>query len=192
MQVELDFYPKPLLKLPTLGTENSCYFHAILQGCNPSYQERKSAEYRTQLARILRNLIAEKLASTTEDGTLSYSKLSVANFDYEDYTLKNLISTLKSCEPVDHSFQEIICDILGIDIYLLGEKDWDIYRLANEEKLYIKGRKSVILTYQESSIIGHYSLLGRMGKNGTIQTLFDPNDELVECLKERIRLFKNE
>lgn len=169
-----------------LGTQNSCYFHAVLRAYNESYIENENVDYRTGMARTLRNLLAEKLDSRNIQGERIYDLLSQGTFKsyseaVPEYSLDQMISMLTGNEQVDHRFQELLCEVLELDIYMVDGKTRDIYRLCNEE-IYIKNRPSVVLIYEP----GHYSLLGRPDED-RVMTKFSPNDELIKALKLRIR-----
>jgi len=191
---KLSFSDIPTVIVETLGTENSCYFHSVLLGCNPSYQERDNVSYRTSLARTLRNYLAEKLDSVTVEGVRIYDTLSEGNLKhYSDaiksvddrFTLSGMIRVLKSNSPVDHTFQELICDTLEIDVYLISQDTRDVYSVCQEKNLYIKNRPSIILCYEHSESTGHYSLLGVVRENKLI-TCFDPDDRIIEEIKKRL------
>ena len=181
----------PTVKIPILGTENSCYFHAILRGYYRCYIDEKTVEGRTKIARFFRNILADELESVDDSGKRVYDKLSRGSLsEYSRsftpdigwrYTLKGMKELLKSNHPVDHSFQELICDALDIDIYLIDEKSRDHY-YTSEDEIYFKGRDSLILSYSP----GHYSLIGvKTGKG--VKTLFDPDDDIIIELFRRIK-----
>lgn len=183
---ELDFYPsKKIYRISTLGTENSCYFHAILRAYNPTYIENEDVSFRTQMARTLRNLLAEKLDSYTLSGVKIYDTLSQGTFrSYSEavpeYSLSRMIEMLCGNEQVDHRFQELLCETLDIDIYILDTTSRDVYRLSNEQ-IYIKNRPSIVLLYEP----GHYSLIGMMDNKKMI-TVFDPRNDFITAIKQRI------
>lgn len=180
----------PIVKIPILGTENSCYFHAILRGYYKCYISEKTVEGRTKIARFFRNVLADELESIDEKGKKVYDKLSRGSLkEYAAsltsdiawrYTKEGMKELLRSKQPVDHSFQELICDSLDIDIYLIDEKSGDHY-YTSEDEIYFRGRESLLLSYSP----GHYSLLG-LKKGKEVQTLFDPDDEIIKILRERI------
>lgn len=182
----LGFYPSSQIhRLSVLGTENSCYFHAVLSAFNPTYKENPDVTFKTQMARTLRNLLAEKLDSYNVDGKKIYDLLSQGTFrSYSEavpeYSLPEMLNILKGNEPVDHRFQELLCDVIDIDIYILNSATRDVYHVTNE-KIYIKDRKSVVLLYEP----GHYSLIGKF-ENGEMITLFNPDHDFIKSIRQRI------
>lgn len=184
--IDFDFYKNgKIYRIETLGTENSCYFHAILQAYNPTYIENKNVTFRTQMTRTLRSLLAEKLDSCTLTGERVYDILSQGTFrSYSEavpeYSLNKMIELLNKNDPVDHRFQELLCETLNVDIYILDGTTRDVYYLSNEQ-IYIKNRPSIVLLYEP----GHYSLIGKMEKN-TMVTVFDPKSDFIKAIRERL------
>lgn len=184
---KLKFYDGSIYKISTLGTENSCYFHAALSGYNPTYIENLDVKFRTQMARTLRNLLAEKLDSYTVDGQRVYDLLSQGTLktyaeSVPGYSLKEMISILQGNEQVDHRFQELLCETVGIDVYIIDHTTREPYRLCNEE-IYIKHRSSVVILYEP----GHFSILGRRESDGDFVTKFPPNDEFILAIRKDLK-----
>lgn len=184
---KLKFYTGSIYKIPTLGSENSCYFHAALSGYNPTYIESKDIRSKTQMARTLRNLLAEKLDSYTVDGQRVYDLLSQGTLkNYAEsvpgYSLKEMIAILQGNEQVDHRFQELLCETVGIDVYIIDQSTKEPYRLCNEE-IYIKHRPSVVILYEP----GHFSILGRREDDGEFVTKFSPTDEFILAIKKDLK-----
>lgn len=184
-QFKLCFSNEILVKIPTLGSMNCCYFHAVLQALNQSYIQA-STQVKTELAITFKNLIAEKLESYNLNGVRIYDTLSQGTLEeyskqVPEYSLENMLSLLRDNEPVDHQFQEIICEIMEVDIYLLAANSRDIYKLCDEEKLYIKNRKSILILYEE----GHYSLVACI-RDEQLITVFSPQDPLIQNIRNRI------
>lgn len=183
---QLNFFPSSqIYRLSVLGTENSCYFHAVLSAYNPTYKENSDVTFRTQMARTLRNLLAEKLDSYNVNGKRIYDLLSQGTFrSYSEavpeYSLTEMLNMLKGNEPVDHRFQELLCDVLDLDIYILNSTTRDVYHVTNE-KIYIKDRTSVVLLYEP----GHYSLIGKH-ENGSMITTFEPDHDFIKAIRQRI------
>lgn len=177
-----------LYKVYTLPNEESCYFHAILHSFNSSYRENSDEKHRTKLSRQFRNLLAEKLESSDECGTLIYDTLSegtLRNFSASipKFKCSNMVKILKKNKSVDNSYHELVCDYISRDIYLISEEEQDIYKFTND-KIYIKNRPSIVLLYSHGDP-GHYSLLIEK-RNGNYISTFDTNDPLIIHIKSRL------
>ncbi len=197
-KIYFDFIPFPLIKIATLGTENSCFFHSILRASSYLYCQMKVTE-KTNYSRLVRNLLSERLEERVDDDTLVYDTLyrgELKNFaeavkDIHDYSLEGLKKTLRSNEMVDHSFQELISDALDIDIYILDEikKDYyfvgdDVCNSSSKTGVLHKNRKSIVIGYNEK--YSHYSTLGMITLDGEVTTFFDTDHILIETIKKRI------
>lgn len=209
-KIYFSFIPFPLLKIPTLGTENSCFFHSILRAYSYLYSSLSTSAEKTKYSRLVRNLLSDRLSETSENGKIVYENLyrgELQNFamnvkaanigDIPDYTLAGLQKTLRSNDMVDHSFQELISDALDIDIYILDEVKKDYYFVGDDkcisesdlnfdkkDNVLHKNRKSIIIGYNEN--FSHYSTLGMMTLDGEVTTLFDTDHILIETIKKRI------
>lgn len=173
-----------LNKIHTIG-DGSCYFHAILMAISLDYRE-SDASKRSKLAKQFRIAFSEILTDKDENGVMLYNKLSRGKL--EDYskgvtsaTLNNMIKELKSNNPVDNKYHELVSDELSKDIYIIDEITGNIYNLGSKS-IYYKNRDSILLLYNE--LMCHFELLSLEDEDGYIRTLFDTNHELINKCKE--------
>ena len=187
-------YPN-LVSVATLGDGN-CFFHSIVQGFYRPYVEgyivgtRRQVFDRFKFVRELKIEIANSLDqprklpdTTTWYDSLSRGKLLEMSKDkMPQYELKNMQTELRGHNFLNNIFHEYTSEILGLDIYLLHGDIEDVYMLGDKDLLY-KGRKSVIILYQDE----HYSTVGALKDGVTLITFFLPDDEIIIALNNRIR-----
>lgn len=181
-----------LLETPLDG---NCLIHAILGACNKVYIMGKIVNEegvvrgisRNEFARRIRYKIAEKLREVDQDGTMYYDKLS-NNYQKEfakdvvEFSLENMEKTLKSNDYLGFGYIELLADFFEIDIYLIYLKENDIYPTP-ELKYSIKGRDSVVITYDDEKL--HYETCGII-RNDSIHTYFKSTNNFVAFLKNRV------
>lgn len=176
-----------LVIVPTIGDGN-CYFHSVLRAFNTSYINAKNNLDRVNLARTFRNALADRLSETDPlTGQDYYSGLNngvLEDFSkgVKEYSKEYLTKELKSSEPVDNIYQELISDAVKKDIYIIDGETKDMYNVGSSFKLYYKGRNSIIIYYTP----GHYEVVGIKRKDGTIDTIFTPEHELIQLCNERL------
>lgn len=175
--------------------DGSCFFHAIFLGYYRPYQigyEGGRLLDRKKFVRNFRDELAKKLEEPVnpQDNnskilyqTLSNGELESIGKEVPEYSLENLQETLRTGVAVDNAFMEIVSDVLDLDIYILDAKTKDVYPIGTSGELYHKGRRTVVLLY----LPGHYELVG-IKLNNSIQTLFSPNHDFIESIRERLRL----
>lgn len=196
--LDYDLY---IIKVPPDG---SCFFHSILRAFHREYIETADSEYRNVLVKKLRHSLSEALEETNEyTNTSEYDSLgngyyrkyneAVKLVDGDTHSLESLQKELKSNNPVDHSYIEILSNHLNIDIYLISSKTGDVYLTGTDRNLLYKNRKSIILLYTP----GHYDLIGikrLTANNGPIifDTLFSCDHDLILSIKKRINHLNKE
>lgn len=187
-------FPYSLVKLDTLPTENSCFFHAILQSFHIGYRNSTSIMEKTLLTRSLRNTLAKTLQTIDESGKTVYETLSNGKLkefaeeikgETDEYTMNAMIKTLESCSMITDAFLELVSNALEIDIYVLNENTLDIYYQTNEDVLLYKGRNSIVISWKNN----HYSTIGI--RNGDkITTYFCSSHNFIEFLRQKIKTHK--
>ena len=170
-----------LVRVPAIG-DGSCFFHSILLGVSEEYSNLSQRGKRIMAANLRR-----KLAEEFDEGKyrgLSGGELEELSKHLKgtlDLTLGGLKQTLDSRDFVGQELIELVSNELDIDIYIIDLDKEDLYRLG-DPKVYIKGRKSVILGYSERA--SHYDLVGLV-EDDDIISLFSPNHEVIIKLKSR-------
>jgi hypothetical protein len=193
--IEEDFRPlklcfsdiQNLVVVPTIGDGN-CYFHSVLRSFNTSYINAKSNLERVNLARTFRNALADRLNEvdplTGQDYYCGLNNGILEDFSkgVREYSKDYLTKELKSSDPVDNIYQELISDAIKKDIYIIDGETKDMYNVGSSFKLYYKGRNSIIIYYTP----GHYEVVGIKRKDGTIDTIFTPEHELIQSCNDRL------
>lgn len=175
-----------LVIVPTINDGN-CYFHAILRAFNESYIGAKTTFDRINLARTLRNMLADRLIETDPiTGQDYYNGLLNGTIEQyargaQEYSKENLRKELLSSHPVDNIYQELISNFFNKDIYIIDGETRDIYHIDNFN-VYYKGRNSIVIYYNA----GHFEVLGVKRSNGNIETLFTPEHPLIELCRNRL------
>ena len=99
-----------------------------------------------------------------------------------EYSLENMEKELDSSSPVSNIYNEFVSNSLNIDIYILDGIKKDVYMTGTEDRLLYKDRKSVILLY----LPGHYELIGLNRKDDYVQTIFSPENSIIQRIRERM------
>lgn len=190
-----------VIKVPPDG---SCFFHSILRAFHREYIETIDPEHRNVLVKKLRQSLSEALEETNEyTNTTEYDTLgngyyrkyneAIRSVDGDTHSLESLQKELKSNNPVDHSYIEILNNHLNIDIYLISSKTGDVYLTGTDRNLLYKNRKSIVLLYTP----GHYDIIGIKRLNtidGSVifDTLFSCDHDLILSIKKRINYLSKE
>ena len=183
----------PLTVIKVIG-DGSCFFHSILRSFNKEYIESTSIENRIILVQEFRISVAEALENINLRSRLTEYK-TLGNGAYEEfsknvessegniYSLEALKKELKSSQPVNHIYIELISNYLNIDIYLISINTKDIYTTGTDLKLLYKNRNSIIILYSP----GHYDIIGikNLHDNLLFHCLFHPEHDLIKCLYKR-------
>lgn len=123
------------VRIATLG-DGSCFFHAVLKAYSPTYANNPSYRFRTEMARNLRNDLAEALSMEDIDNP-GYTYYQTANngawvdlasqdVDIVDdldqpiiYTIQGIYDLLTSDRDVGDEIYGYVADMIGIDIYVV-------------------------------------------------------------------------
>jgi len=176
-----------LVIVPTIGDGN-CFFHSVLRAFNTSYIKAGSTLERVNLARTFRNALADRLNEVDPlTGSDYYSGLNNGNLEdfskgVKEYSKESLYRELLSSDPVDNIYQELISNAVNKDIYIIDGETNDMYNVGSAYKLFYKGRNSIIIYYTP----GHYEVVGIKRKDGTIDTIFTPEHELIQICNTRL------
>jgi hypothetical protein len=178
------------IKIDTIPDGN-CYFHSILRSYCKNYINSSLLE-RIECVNKFRNYLADYLISKNDKNNIIYDTLSNSNLkffskDIQQYSLENMLSELKSNNPVDNLYQELISNVFNIDIYIVDLYKQDLYKTASDLNLLYKNRKFIILgfSYENNDSVGHYDSIG-INKDGKIYTLFSENHQISKILKKKL------
>jgi hypothetical protein len=182
---------KGVIVVSTIGDGN-CFFHAIIQGFLPIYNEGYSRDGSAPLDKRdfisnLRKDLAENLSKKKPNTNktwyeyLSRGKLKDLGKELPVCNLENMKSMLNSNKPVDNLFHEYVSEFLGIDIYILDLSKKDVYKTGEDSDILHKNRRSVVVGYSP----GHYSTVGVKYDN-TTRTSFDFDHPFIVSIKKRL------
>lgn len=189
-------YPN-MVRLKVIA-DGSCFFHAIAKSyLNPYIMEELNGEYfdRSKFIRELRRDLSIKLGAKIDPSnpkslrpydTLSRGELSNFSKTVKSYTLQNMQRELNSTNAVDNVYNEFISNELNKDIYILDMAKQDVYVTGSDDDILYKNRPSIVLLY----LPGHYELVG-IDDGEDIKTLFDPNDEFIKAIRNRMKIARN-
>ncbi len=181
-------------------TDGSCFFHAIAKSYFKPYITGKlngKPFNRKEFIKKLRKDLSIKLKTRINPSdpqspihyqVLSRGKLPEFSKSVPAYTLENMQKELDSDHSVDNVYNEFISDQLDKDIYILDMIKRDVYITGYDDEILYKGRTSIVILY----LPGHYELVG-LDNDGTVQTLFDPDHDLIRTIRgrmEAVRLAK--
>jgi len=186
--LKLNFTNFPNLHVISTIGDGNCYFHSILRAFNPNYINASTIFDRINMARNFRNALADLLSEidpiTGKDyySGLNNGKLEEISRGVKEYSKEELIKELKSSEPVDNIYQELISNCFNKDIYIIDGETKDMYNIGSAFSLYYKGRNSIVLYYTP----GHFEVIGVKRSNGNIDTIFTPEHKFIQDCKDRL------
>ncbi len=190
---------EPVVRIGSIG-DGSCFFHAVLNGYYPPYQNNNKLSYRMDLVRKLRRDIAYTLQMKDPDNhnIILWESAAKGQFsalyqqqlmglDFTDifnypvnFSLNGLQRLFNSTNYLGNEVYQYASDMLGIDIYVMRLTNKDLHVHQNTS---IKGmiRKVVIISGNGN----HYETIG-VDRNNLFQTVFDQNDPFIIALRSRI------
>lgn len=178
---------KGLARIYTLA-DGHCFFHSLLSAFDNCYLEEKVGDIpikRADLAIKLREEIAKKLQVEGVYESLYNGELAVLGKEIPEFSRDYLIKELLSNNPVSYYLNELISDFINKDIYFLDSVRRDVINLSSGN-LY-KNRKSIVILY----MTGHYELCGIIeeseNETKSVKTLFNPDDDLIVIIKNRLK-----
>jgi hypothetical protein len=201
------FYHPRLVRIQIPG-DGSCFFNAICHGQSADYLK---SQYRVKIdgketvfpisrGRFVMNLranLADKLADQVDpknpNSPIYYDIISrgklrdyVASGDGPEikcYSLENMQKELRSGGAVDGIYLEFISNILGSDIYILDQRDHDVYMIGDETDILYKNRPSLVLLFTGN----HYDLVGIRHRSGQVGTYFSADDPFISSITKRMK-----
>lgn len=188
-----------VVRIGAIG-DGSCFFHAVLNGYYPPYQNNPDNKYRRRLVSMLRRDIAYTLQmedpknpnltlwETAANGQFAalYEQQQMGLdfndiFDFPvDFSLEGLQRLFNSTSYLGNEVYQYASDMLGIDIYIMRLTNQDLYVHQNTS---VRGlnRKVVVISGNGN----HYETVG-IERDGLFQTVFDQNDPFIVALRSLI------
>jgi hypothetical protein len=167
--------------------DGSCFFHSVLLASSQEYREERIGNNRVpkaQIARQFRDDLARLLEMPIREALnwyeyLSRGQLPLISVEMPEFSLNELQIKLRSGRPIGAEFHQLVSEAMNKDIYIFDGSKGSLYNIGDEELLY-DHRPSIVLYYKNE----HYDLLARDKGNGEMQMVFEPNDEIIQKLKE--------
>jgi len=173
-----EFYYNNMFKKKEIA-DGSCYFHAIADSFYKKYQlgQVNKIDFIKKLRKDLSIKLDDKIYNKLSRGKLyEYSK------GMPEFKLENMKKLLDSSEYVDNRFNEFISNLFNKDIYILNEKDRDVYITGRDDDILYKHRESIVIIWNGTN---HYDLVGILSED-KFETLFDSNHPFILYIKNRI------
>lgn len=162
--------------IKTIGDGN-CFFHCILQATSIEYSD-SDRNHKVNLVKELRDALADILQE--EYPNLSRGELKELSKSVPEYSLNHMTNELRSSKHVNHLYNELIGNHLGIDIYIIDAEKSDVYITCDEDYL-LKNRPSLVLYWTGN----HYDLISHKEAD-----LFQWDHEFIIAIRKRIREIK--
>jgi len=171
--------------------DGSCFFHAVLRSFNLKYIRSNSTNKRQKYVQDLREALAIALEEVDpQTGLKEYDKLGGGSYaeynkavsgaiNSNNYSLEGLQKELRSSNPVDHVYIEILSNHLNKDIYIINALTKDLYTTGSDINLLYKNRDSIVIYYSP----GHYDIIGiRRISTEKIENVCEQGDVIFDCL----------
>jgi hypothetical protein len=101
----------------------------------------------------------------------------------KEYTLEGLKSWLRSSSPMGEEVVSYICQLIHKDLYFLDTRTRNIYITPSSAtgSVPVPSRlnNSIVIFYNGN----HYDLAGIMEEDGSLSTIFDPDDEFIQHIR---------
>lgn len=172
--------------------EGSCFIHAVLSAIYKPYQENNQRKEREEMAALLRRDLAKYLTleskrikgacnwEVVRDGI--YPRGAMTNMMLEEkdnrFLFNQAIETLNSTEWLEEDTVALVCEVLGIDVYIVQVTKNNVYpykTFAHKES-----KKKIIINYTGE----HYETVGQIeGEN--VKTVFENIDEVIIFLNSQ-------
>ena len=194
------YLQEPVVRVGAIG-DGSCYFHAVLGGYYPRYQNSRDYKYRIDFVQKLRRDIAYTLEmdDPSHPGQTMWETAVNGQFValYEqqlfghvfqddfgliiDFSLNGLQRLFNSNTYLGDEVYQYASDMLGVDIYIMRLTNKDLYVHLNTA---VEGlvRKVVVICGNGT----HYETIG-VEREGLFQTTFDQNDPFILAINGLIR-----
>jgi SAM-dependent methyltransferase len=194
------WYPnEKVVRIGAIG-DGSCFFHSVLGGYYPPYQNENNENVRRRFVQKLRRDIAYTLQMNDSENPghtmwenaargqfknlYEQQKLGLVLDDgfgyYLDFSLEGLQQLFNSSRYLGDEVYQYASDILGIDIYVMRLTNKNLYVHLNTSKRGVE-RKAVVISGNGS----HYETVG-VERNGMFQTVFDSNDPFILAIKDQV------
>lgn len=170
------------VRIGTLG-DGSCFFHSILTAIDDSYLSMSSSEKKKRVKEFrydLSSLFTKEAYLQLANGNIASLGETVHEYSYERMLMK-----LRDVRVwVGNEFLDFICKSLYLNIYIVSDRDWDLYRQGLDvDDVYNDKRPSIIILWQGGV---HYELLGIFNTiDNKIQVLFEHDNQISQILYHR-------
>lgn len=181
--------------------DGNCFFHALAKSYFKPYITGKTKEgnplnrkkFIKNLRRDLAKMLNKKVDPTDSDSLTWYESMANGEWTEEgkkipELTLKYMQKELDSNASISHIYNEFISDQLDKDIYILDIEKKDVYMTGTDDALLYKDRPSIIILY----LPGHYELVGVKDGEDYIQTIFEPDSDIIKTIRKRMTEIKLE
>jgi hypothetical protein len=166
--------------------DGSCFIHAVLKACYLPYQEDNSYRYRIDLAKNVRDALADYLPEIylTFSGGIFQNFAAQQLLDPEllkitvDYSLEGLQKLLRSTRFIGDELYKLVGESLGVDIYIIRGTNRNLFPHTNTTEAY-RRRRSIVVMGQGA----HYETIAIMS-DGLLQTVFDANHPFLIQLRK--------
>jgi hypothetical protein len=186
------FWPN-LVRITTLGGGH-CLLHAIVNAYHLPYRLSKN---QTEFIVALRKELAQKLTMVdpgSGDAALTYYQTINNGYTAEhhknvgtvvpDFSLEAMTSQLDSNTELGTGHLDLISKLLDRDIYLIWQKEEDLY-LSDELTSMMTGKRCSVVIYWNGT--NHYELVALKNNAGTFDSFFKPDNPLIQFLQGRFR-----
>ncbi len=194
--VNCTWYPGQVVRIATIG-DGSCFFHAVLKGYDPVYQNNNEAAFRLELVSNLRRDLAAalELEDPKNPGKSYYETAANGQFvtmaDQQrlnpalitqlkvDFTLKGLQALLNSDMDIGDEIYQYVSEMLGVDVYVLRGTRNDLWPHLNTSR---QGQMKASVVIMGN--MNHYEVIG-LSTNEGFQTLFISDHPFLVALRQK-------
>lgn len=200
-KISVSWYSQELVvRIGAIG-DGSCFFHAVLDGYYPPYQNNSNMKFRMDWVQKLRRDLAYSLQledpnhpgmtnwETAADGQfvalyeqqllgIDFGKVFGQSLDFSPEGLQKLFN---STSFLGDEVYKYASDMLGVDIYIMRLTNKDLYVHLNTVSKNLN-RKAVVISGNGR----HFETVG-VQRGDLFQTVFRHNDPFIQAIKSLVR-----
>lgn len=176
-RVRKSMFGNNAIRIGTIA-DGSCFFHSILTAIDDEYLQMNKIERKKRIKEFRQDLSSY----FTQD---EYDKLANGNIaslgkQINEYSYDRMLKKLKDTRIwVGNEFLDFICKTLNINIYIISDRNWEVYKQGVEKEYLYNERNPTIIILWQGGV--HYELLG-IYNNDKIQVLFEPDNQISKIM----------
>lgn len=179
VKINKSIFGENAVRIGTIG-DGSCFFHAILTSIDDEYINMNKIERKRKIKELredLSNSFTEDEYKNLANGNIYELGKTVEQFSYE----RMLMQLRDTKSWIGNEFLDFICKHIYLNIYIIVDSDWNIYKQGIQKKdIYDNKRPTIIILWQGGIHYEVFAIYDNIEEK--IQTVFEPSNQLSKIL----------